>query len=186
MLVLASSSPRRSELLRNAGISYRVHASHVPEVHTPGESPEQYVRRLSRSKAEHIADRYPGDFILGADTVVIVDQHILEKPADADDARRMLRMLSGRSHQVTTGVCLIDPNSGPDIRTETTDVTFSALSDEEIEFYVSSGEPMDRAGAYAIQGLASRYASGITGCYFNVVGLPVPLVYRMLKEHAAI
>lgn len=186
MLVLASSSPRRSELLRSAGIDFRVHASNVPEIHTPGELPEQYVRRLSSSKAQAVVPQNSNSFILGADTVVIVDHHILEKPSDATDARRMLRLLSGREHQVTTGVCLITPDRHTDVRTETTDVTFSKLSEEEIDFYISTGEPMDRAGAYAIQGLASRWVQGISGCYFNVVGLPIPLVYRMLREHRAI
>lgn len=186
MLVLASSSPRRSELLRNAGIQFTVHASHVPEIHVPGELPIDYVCRLAREKAQAIAADHLGSFILGADTTVIVDHHILEKPADHNDTARMLRLISGRIHQVTTGVCLITPNGQSDVRSETTQVTFALLSEDEIRFYISTGEPVDRAGAYAIQGFASRWVTAISGCYFNVVGLPVPLVYRMLVEHRAL
>jgi nucleoside triphosphate pyrophosphatase len=183
MLVLASSSPRRQELLRNAGISFTARPADVAEVHRPGEGPLDYPRRLARDKARavraQLADR---DLVLGADTIVVVDQHILEKPADAADAVRMLRLLSGRAHQVTTGVCLIG-DGFEDVRTETTAVTFARLTEEEIAMYVAHGEPMGRAGAYAIQGIASRWACRVAGCYFNVVGLPVPLVYRMLREH---
>jgi septum formation protein len=186
MLVLASSSPRRAELLRNAGIDFTIHASHVPEFPNPGEAPVDYVRRLAREKAQAIAPHHPGKFILGADTTVIVDHHMLEKPADNADTDRMLRLLSGRAHQVTTGVCLITPDGRTDVRSETTQVTFAPLTDDEIRFYISTGEPVDRAGAYAIQGYASRWVTAISGCYFNVVGLPVPLVYRMLIEHRAL
>jgi septum formation protein len=186
MLVLASSSPRRAELLRNAGIDFTIHASHVPEFPNPGEAPVDYVRRLAREKAQAIAPHHPGKFILGADTTVIVDHNMLEKPADNADTDRMLRLLSGRAHQVTTGVCLITPDGRTDVRSETTQVTFAPLTDDEIRFYISTGEPVDRAGAYAIQGYASRWVTAISGCYFNVVGLPVPLVYRMLIEHRAL
>jgi septum formation protein len=186
MLILASSSPRRSELLRNAGIECRVEAANVPEIHRAGETPEDYVRRLARNKAETVAAKNGGQFVLGADTVVIVDHHILEKPESAEHARRMLRMLSGRTHEVTTGVCLIDRAGTADVRAETTLVTFSKLSDDEIKFYVGTGEPIDRAGAYAIQGFASRWAARVNGNYFNVVGLPVSLVYKMLREAGAV
>ena len=186
MLILASSSPRRSERLRNAGIVFTVHPSHVPEFPVAGEIPFDYVRRLAREKAQAIASLHPGGFILGADTTVIVDHHMLEKPADHEDTERMLRLLSGRTHEVTTGVCLITPDGTLDIRSETTQVTFAPLSEDEIRFYISTGEPVDRAGAYAIQGFASRWVTAISGCYFNVVGLPIPLVYRMLTEHRAL
>ena len=186
MLILASASPRRSELLRNAGINFSVHPAHVPEVPVPEEPPLEYATRLAQEKAQAIAAHHPGRFILGADTIVIVDQHTLEKPADPDDAARMLRLLSGRTHQVTTGVCLVTPDGFTDLRSETTQVTFSPITDEEIRLYISTGEPMDKAGAYAIQGLASRWVTAISGCYFNVVGLPIPLVYRMLTEHGAL
>lgn len=183
MLVLASSSPRRQELLRNAGIAFTVRPADVAEVLGPGEGPLDYPRRLARDKARTVrAQVTDSAMVLGADTIVVVDQHILEKPADAADAVRMLRLLSGRTHQVTTGVCLIGAGF-EDVRTETTAVTFDRLTEEEIAMYVAHGEPVDRAGAYAIQGIASRWVCRLDGCYFNVVGLPVPLVYRMLREH---
>lgn len=187
MLVLASSSPRRQQLLRNAGIACTVQPSDVPEVLRQGEPPREYSQRLARDKAravwEHTSHQpaTPGRLVLGADTIVVVDEQILEKPADAADAMRMLRLLSGRTHQVVTGVCLIGEGF-EDVRTETTDVTFSQLTEEEIAMYVAHGEPMGKAGAYAIQGISSRWICRLEGCYFNVVGLPVPLVYRMLKS----
>src|SRR4051812_43003218 len=186
MLILASSSQRRAELLRNAGIDFTIHASHVPEFPTNGEAPIDYVRRLAREKAETIAPHHPRDFTLGGDTTVIVDHHMLAKPAHEGDTNPMLHLPSGRTHQVTSGVCLITPDGLTDVRSETTQVTFAPLTDEEIRFYISTGEPVDRAGAYAIQGYASRWVTAISGCYFNVVGLPIPLVYRMLTKHRAI
>lgn len=190
MIILASASPRRAELLRNASIPFRVKPAHVPEFPERDEKPLDYCRRLARDKARKIHAEMPDCFVLGADTIVVADEHILEKPHDADDATRMLRMLSGRTHQVSTGVCLLGPDgnggSFEDVCSETTQVTFSELSDAEIRAYVASGEPIDRAGSYAIQGNASRFAEAITGCYFNVVGLPVPLVYRMLRKRGVI
>jgi septum formation protein len=181
MLILASQSPRRREILERAGIPFKVQAAGVPEYPSPGESPEQYVRRLSREKASAVA----GELVLGADTVVVVDGEILEKPEDAEHARTMLRKLSGRSHSVFTGVCL---KQGSQFHSEVceTAVYFSALSDDELEAYVASGEPIDRAGAYAIQGLASKFIQKIEGDYFNVVGLPISLVYALLKRTGAI
>ena len=125
--------------------------------------------------------RHPQDAVLGADTVVVVDEHLLEKPRDADDATRMLKLLAGRSHQVITGVCLLAPGFDR-TEAEITTVTFGPMTDEEIAAYVRSGEPMDKAGAYGIQGMASRWVTGVEGCYFNVVGLPVARVYRLLME----
>ncbi len=186
MIVLASSSPRRSELLRNAGIPFRVKPAHVPESPAPGEAPLLYTKRLARDKAVAIRKQFPECFVLGADTIVLTDEHLLEKPADQEDAMRMLRILSDRTHTVTTGVCLISPDGKEDVRDETTQVTFGPMTDAEIRGYAASGEPLDRAGGYAIQGIASRYVRRIEGCYFNVVGLPVPLVYRMLVDHGAI
>ncbi len=190
MIILASASPRRAELLRNADIPFRVKPAHVPEFPEKGEKPLDYCRRLARDKARKIHAEMPDCFVLGADTIVICDEHILEKPQDADHATRMIRMLSGRTHQVSTGVCLLGPDGSgghfEDIESETTQVTFSAMTDAEIHAYVASGEPTDRAGSYAIQEKASRFARAITGCYFNVVGLPIPLVYRMLKKRGAI
>jgi septum formation protein len=183
MLVLASASPRRQELLRNAGIPFVVQPTEIPEVPREGEAPRTCAERLAREKALEVFRQRPDDFILGADTIVVTDGRILGKPRDGADAARMLRLLSGRTHQVITGVCLVGPQSGAeDIRSETTLVTMNALSDDDIGSYILTGEPMDKAGAYAIQGVASRWISRIEGDYFNVVGLPVSLVHRMLQE----
>jgi septum formation protein len=184
MLVLASASPRRQELLRNAGIPFVVQPADVPEMPLRDEVPRGYAERLAREKAQAILQQRPGDVVLGADTVVIVDEHILEKPCDSADAARMLRMLSGREHLVTTGVGLVGPGF-EDVRSETTRVTMTEITDDEIRSYIATGEPMDKAGAYAIQGIASRWISRIEGDYCNVVGLPVALVWRMLQEHGA-
>jgi septum formation protein len=190
-LVLASASPRRQELLQNAGIPFIMQASKISELPREGEAPQACAERLAREKALDVFRQRPQDFVLGADTIVIVDGQILGKPRDAGDAARMLRLLSGRTHQVTTGVCLIGPHgkgkrSAEDTRSETTLVTVSEMSDEDIQSYVATGEPLDKAGAYAIQGIASRWISRIEGDYFNVVGLPVSLVYRMLRENGPI
>ena len=196
MLVLASASPRRQELLRNAGIPFVVQPTNIPEVPQPGEAPRAFAERMARQKALAVFRRRPNDFVLGADTIVIVDGEILGKPRDSADAARMLRLLSARTHQVVTGVCLVgprlktgdqQPEAGfEDIRSETTLVTVDPLGNDDIHSYVSTGEPTDKAGAYAIQGRASRWVSRIEGDYFNVVGLPVSLVYKMLREHGAI
>ena len=169
-------------MLRNAGIPFTAQATDVPERRQRGESPRKFAERLAREKARAIHAHYPRRLVLGADTVVLVRGKVLGKPRGRSDAARMLRLLSGRSHRVTTAVCLIGPGF-EDARLETTQVTMRKLSEEEIRGYVLSGEPMDKAGAYAIQGLASRFISRIEGCYFNVVGLPVPLVHRMLRAH---
>ena len=144
----------------------------------------KFALRLAREKARAIFARHPRRIVLGADTIVVIGGKIkaLGKPRNRRDARRMLRLLSGRTHQVSTAVCLAGPGF-EDARAETTRVTMRKLSEQQIRDYVASGEPMDKAGAYAIQGLASRFVSRIEGCYFNVVGLPVPLVYRMLRAH---
>jgi septum formation protein len=184
MIVLASASPRRQELLRNAGISFVVQAADILETPHAGEEPRVLAERLAREKAQAVFRERPDDLVLGADTIVVVDQQILGKPRDIDDAARMLRLLSGRSHRVITGVCLVGQGF-VDVRSESTIVTVGALTDEDIASYVATGEPMDKAGAYAIQGIASRWISRIEGDYFNVVGLPVALVYGMLKEHKA-
>lgn len=177
-LVLASQSPRRREILENAGLSFEVRLAGVPEEPLPGESPSAYVRRLARSKAEAV-DRAADEVVLGADTVVVLDEHILEKPRDTDDAARMLRLLSGREHTVITGFALVGA-AAEVVRHAETRVSVSSLTDDEIDAYVRSGEPMDKAGAYAIQGLASKFIERVDGCYFNVVGLPVSMVYREL------
>jgi len=194
VLVLASASPRRQELLRNAGIAFITRPTNIPEVARKGENPSEFVARMAREKALAVFHDSPDDFVLGADTIVIVDGEILGKPRDEADAARMLRLLSGRTHQVMTAVCLVgplatshrEPKTGfEDKRSETTLVTVGELSEDDIRLYIATGESMDKAGAYGIQGLASRWISRIEGDYFNVVGLPVALVYRMLKEREA-
>ena len=180
ILVLASKSPRRQQILRDAGIPFVVRAADVAEVRRPGESPIDYVRRLAEEKAFAVP-LLPGEVVLGADTTVVIDELVLEKPCDAADALRMLALLSGREHQVITGICLRS-ETRKIVDTATTRVRFVALTAEELETYVASGEPMDKAGAYAIQGLASKFIDRIEGDYFNVVGLPVALVYHYWRE----
>jgi septum formation protein len=187
MLILASQSPRRAELLRNVGISFEVRPADVDESPWEGEEPFDYVRRLAREKALAVLALAPKSaLVLGADTTVVVDGESLGKPLDAEDARRMLGLLSGRTHQVTTAICLArhDRNGAAvaEVEFEVTEVEFSAISTQEIAAYVASGEPMDKAGAYAIQGGASRWIPQIRGCYFNVVGLPVARVCAMLAR----
>jgi septum formation protein len=179
MLVLASQSPRRSEILRQAGIPFIVRAAPVDETARAGETAERYVARLAEAKAR-AAPAGAGETVLGADTTVAIDHHVLGKPEDEADARRMLALLSGRRHEVLTGVCLRRGESFA-IAVESTAVWFAPLTAREIADYAASGEPMDKAGAYAIQGLASKFIERIEGCYYNVVGLPVALVYRMLR-----
>ena len=180
MLVLASNSPRRQQILSDAGIPYIVRAPNVREEPRSGESPGDYVRRLAEEKAFAIPIQ-SGETVLAADTVVVVEEQMLEKPRDNADARHMLLLLSGRNHEVLTGICLRS-ESRKIVDAATTRVHFMRLTAEEIEEYVRSGEPMDKAGAYAIQGLASKFIDRIEGCYFNVVGLPMALVYRHLKK----
>ncbi|MBA3973055.1 MAG: septum formation inhibitor Maf [Candidatus Solibacter sp.] len=180
MIVLASQSPRRREILLNAGFQLVVRPANVEEIPLRAEDPAAYVLRLAREKAAAAAAD-PEEFVLAADTTVAAAGHILEKPHSAQDAARMLRLLSGRTHQVLTGVCLRHRRrewSG----VESTHVRFSILTEPEVLAYAASGEPMDKAGGYAIQGLASKFIDRIEGCYFNVVGLPVSLVYRFLKQ----
>lgn len=178
-LVLASQSPRRRELLTQAGINFTVRVREVDETARPGESPEALVRRLAEEKAE-AAWEGRDEVVLAADTLVVIDSMILGKPRNAADAADMLERLSGREHTVITGICLRHA-SGSIVDSESTTVRFAPMTSEEIAAYVSSGEPMDKAGAYAIQGLASKFVERIDGCYFNVVGLPLTLVYRHLK-----
>jgi septum formation protein len=180
MLILASQSPRRSEILRQAGIPFTVRPVEVDETPLPGEDPRAYVERLALAKAL-AAPAGPQETVLAADTTVTVDGALLAKPADAPDARRMLSLLSGRRHDVLTGICL---RKGETLIRDcaSTAVWFQPLSVAEIDEYVASGEPADKAGAYAIQGLASKFVSRIEGCYFNVMGLPVSLVYRHLAN----
>jgi septum formation protein len=183
MLVLASQSPRRSEILRLAGIPFVVRGTPVDETPLAGEKPEDYVRRLAECKALAVKAA-PDEIVLGADTTVVIGSEMLAKPEDAADARRMLELLSGRRHEVLTGICLKLPTQVI-VDWAVTAVWFVPMNEREIEDYVASGEPMDKAGAYAIQGLASKYVEKIEGCYFNVMGLPVALVYRHLRAEAA-
>ncbi|HET9210525.1 MAG TPA: Maf family protein [Thermoanaerobaculia bacterium] len=191
-LVLASASPRRRELLGGLGLRFEVRSADVDETPHPGEEPEAYVVRLAREKAAAVAR--PGELVLAADTTVVVDGEILGKPVDADDARRMLRQLAGREHEVLTGIALFEVlsevlaaarNGHPEktaARADLSRVRIAPLTDEEIDWYVATGEPMDKAGAYGIQGLGSLFVEAVDGNYTNVVGLPVPAVYRLFAE----
>jgi len=184
-LILASASPRRAELLRSAGIPFTVDVADIAEDAKQGESPVQHAERLAQEKAEVVAKRNLGRVVLGADTIVVVDDQILGKPRDAADAARMLRLLSGRPHEVITGVCLavLDTrNPKLETRSERATVYFGQLSSDDIQSYIETKEPMDKAGAYAIQGIASRWIYKIEGDYANVVGLPVALVWKMLQK----
>ena len=195
MLVLASASPRRRELLTQAGYRFEVHPAHIPEDPRPGEDPIAYVIRLAREKAEAVfrqltkgvnpgkgsLDEQSSLAVLGADTTVTLDNAILAKPVDAADAARMLRLLSGRTHRVITGVAVAIAER-TEVAAEVTGVRFLTLSDQEIADYVASGEPMDKAGAYAIQGRAACWIPRVEGCYFNVVGLPLALVASLLES----
>jgi len=177
--VLASQSPRRAEILRQAGIPFTVRVAPVDETPLLEEPPEEYVQRLAEMKALAV-DATEEEIVLGADTTVVVNGEMLAKPAGAADARRMLEALAGRRHQVLTGICL---RRGANLIRDcaATQVWIMPLTAQEIEDYVASGEPMDKAGAYGIQGLASKFIERIEGCYFNVVGLPVALVWRHLR-----
>ena len=216
-IILASASPRRAELLRAAGIEFDVMPANADETVHPGETPEAYVQRIAEAKAAAVRQRANGRPVLAADTVVVVDKVILGKPVDREDAKRMLRMLSGRGHEVLTAVTLLSgadplgppkplsgegglgprgepgPTSPPAssrqakvrpglTRVETTLVEFAPLTQDDVEWYVATGEPDDKAGAYAIQGYASRFITRIDGSYSNVVGLPVALVYEMINS----
>ncbi len=179
-VILASASPRRRELLQAAGVNHDVWPVDVDERRAPGEDPAAYVARVARLKAEAGAARQPDRIVLAADTAVVVDDEVLGKPAGDDDATRMLRLLSGRAHEVLTGVAAAF-GGRMIVEVETTRVWVSSLSVEDIVEYVRSGEPRDKAGAYAIQGLASRFVTRIEGSYTNVVGLPMHTVCRILK-----
>lgn len=180
-LLLASSSPRRSQILKMIDWTFEVGAVEVDESLSHDESPREYVERLAAAKAKAAGDVHSHRPIVAADTTVVVDQHILAKPANAEDAKRMLRLLRGRWHQVLTGVALIS-ESGLEVDVEMTEVRFAPMSDAEIDWYVSTGEPMDKAGAYAIQGKGARFIEGIKGDYFNVMGLPVRLLYDLIRR----
>jgi len=183
-LFLASASPRRAEILRNLGLRIQVIASPAPEVRRPLEKPRDYVMRMAEEKARRAAESVKrGGVVISADTTVVAGEEVLEKPANKGDAARMLKLLSGRTHTVISGVALCDTRTGALTKGfETTEVTFAQMSDEEIAWYVESGEPMDKAGAYAIQGLASMFIRGIRGSHFNVMGLPLRRLYELFKD----
>jgi septum formation protein len=190
-LILASASPRRRELLAQAGYHFDVQASALPESRRPEEDAIRFATRLAREKAEEVFARRQAAagmgepaIVLGADTVVVCDGEVMGKPADPADAERMLLLLSGRTHHVVTGVAVVwGSSSSPtiEVAAELTQVTMRTLSPGEVSRYAASGEPMDKAGAYAIQGYAARWIPRISGCYFNVVGLPLALVATMLE-----
>jgi septum formation protein len=179
-IILASASPRRAELLRAAGIDFDVRPADIDEAILPGEATLDYVTRVAEAKARSVHEGNGKQTVLAADTAVVVDGQILGKPIDESDARRMLRLLGGRTHQVLTAVSVFHPGQIVDTRVDATTVEFAELAEADIDWYVSSGEPMDKAGAYAVQGLASRFVTRIEGSYSNVVGLPIALVYQML------
>jgi len=181
-IVLASASPRRAELLRAAGIEFDVVPANVDESILGGETPLLYVSRLAEAKARAVHESAGDRCVLAADTAVVVDFHILGKPIDADEAKRMLRLLSGRTHDVLTAVALFGPHHEPVTRVARTVVMFGPITEDEINWYVASGEPMDKAGAYAVQGLASRFVTRIDGSYSNVVGLPLAETRVLLKS----
>ncbi len=183
-LILASASLRRAEVLSAAGIAFESAATNVDESRRANEPPEEFVRRLAEAKARAAAARSSGPaIVVGADTQVVVDGLVLGKPASAEDARAMLRRLSARTHGVITGLAVIRlPDGTARIEHETSLVTFAPLAEREIEDYVASGEPFDKAGAYAIQGRGGRFVTRVEGCYFNVVGLPLARLYRILRE----
>jgi septum formation protein len=183
-LILASASPRRAKLLTAAGIHFEVRPAHIDEGLRPGEDAKAYASRVAVEKARTVAAQSKGQPVLAADTIVVIDGLVLGKPVDGADARRMLRLLSGRTHEVMTAVALMSARSGQqepvlDSRIASTAVQFAPLDTAEIDWYVATGEPSDKAGAYAIQGLASRFVTRIEGSYSNVVGLPMALVYAM-------
>lgn len=182
-LVLASASPRRARLLAEAGYAFEVVPADIDERRLGRETPVAYVRRLARGKAEAVAPRYPGRVVVGADTIVVIDGLVLGKPADATEAAGMLGRLAGRCHTVLTGVALVR-DARSEVAVERTEVTFTALDADRIRWYVETGEPDDKAGAYAAQGIGSRFIERIEGSYSNVVGLPIPVVGRLLERLA--
>ena len=182
-ILLASASPRRAEVLRTVGWPFETLPVNIDKSRQPDEDAVAYVTRLAREKAQAAAAQAQHLTIVAADTTVVIDDHILEKPLDLEDAKRMLWLLNNRWHRVLTGIALFDvTTSAMKIAHENTEVKFAAMSDEEIDWYVNTGEPLDKAGAYAIQGLGSRFIEEIRGDYFNVVGLPVRLLYDLVKQ----
>lgn len=181
--ILASASPRRRELLGSIGLDFEVIPSHVPEVRAEGEAPEEYVARLSRDKANAIAREHPTRWVIAADTTVLLGDQLLEKPVDAADAMRMLGTIAGRTHVVYSGVTLQNGERGyHDTRVAESEVRMLPLSDRDVEWYVATGEPLDKAGSYAVQGIGAMFIDSIHGSYTNVVGLPLATLFQMLRK----
>jgi septum formation protein len=181
--ILASASPRRRELLASIGLDFDVIPSHVPEVHQEGEAPEEYVARLSRDKARALAVQYPAQWVIAADTTVLLGEQLLEKPVDKNDAARMLGTIAGKTHIVYTGVTLEQAETAyRDTRVAESEVRMLPLSPREIEWYVATGEPLDKAGAYAVQGIGAMFIDSIHGSYTNVVGLPLATLFQMMRK----
>lgn len=178
-LVLASGSPRRSEILERAGWPHDIMVAGIDESVLPNEDAATYVQRLARSKAEAVASALDDGLVLGADTTVVVANQILGQPVDDDDARRMLRLLNARWHDVLTGVAVVRVGGETRVGYQTTRVRFAEISEKEIDWYVATGEPFGKAGAYGIQGKASLFIEEIEGDYFNIMGLPIRLVYEL-------
>ncbi len=187
-IILASGSPRRAEILSSVGWEFIRDVADIDETELPNESPENYVRRLAREKAELVAARHADIYVLGADTTVVIDGQILGKPADLEDARRMLGMLSGKWHEVLTGAALVKKQESENLKfdslvgIQSTKVKFAEMSGAEIDFLVENGAPLDKAGAYAVQAQAALFIEKIEGDYWNVVGLPISLVYDLMKK----
>jgi septum formation protein len=181
--ILASQSPRRRELLASIGAEFDVMPSAIPEVRAAGESPEEYVARLSREKAHALAEKHPHRWVIAADTTVLLGEQLLEKPADAEDARRMLAVIEGRTHIVYSGVTLMNlEKDHRDTRVAESEVRMLPLSPADIAWYVATGEPLDKAGAYAVQGIGALFIDSIHGSYTNVVGLPLALLFQMMRR----
>jgi len=180
-LVLASGSPRRSEIMNSVGWEFTKDVPDIDESEREGEDPETYVLRLAKEKAEAVAASHPGEIVLAADTTVVIDDQIIGKPIDIPDARRMLAMLSGNWHEVLTGIAVMT-NGNAEIGLQRTRVKFAAMTDAEIHFLADEGDPLDKAGAYAVQAQAALFIEGIEGDYWNVVGLPISLVYEMVRR----
>lgn len=181
-MILASSSPRRAEILAALGIPFEISPADIPEILVPGETGSEAAARLAREKAAAAAVRHAGEWILAADTLVLVDSVVLGKPADDRGAREMLRLLSGREHRVVTAVHLRKGFADGTGEIEESRVRIAPMTDEEIRWYVETGEPRDKAGAYAVQGLGARFVEGVDGSFSNVMGLPARTVYRLLRE----
>ena len=181
--ILASSSPRRRELLASIGVEFDVLPSQIPEEHQPGEAPEEYVARLSREKANAVATQHPSHWVIAADTTVLLGDQLLEKPLDEHDAARMLSLIAGRTHVVYTGVTLQNvERKYQETRVAESEVRMLPLPPEDVEWYVRTGEPMDKAGAYAVQGIGAWFIEAIEGSYTNVVGLPLSTLFNMMRR----